>query len=86
MISIDFQSDEHVQLSSDILKIIYSGVHSSWERHFRTSDGMSSGLRLNSLGSLHINLGTSSGEKLMFDMFSSGKVPSSLVNTHFFSV
>lgn len=75
-------------LSSDIENIIYNGVHSSFERHFRTADGMPSGIRLKLFGSLRMNFLTSSGDKLMFDnwtsvrMFSVGKVQSSLVNTN----
>ena len=35
--SADFQSEGHIPLSSDILKIIYSGVHRSYERHLNTA-------------------------------------------------
>ena len=61
VISAYFQAVGHVVLSSDILKIIWSGMKSSYERILRTAAGIPSGLRLNLAGSLHMNLRTRSG-------------------------
>ena len=66
---------------------MYIGVHNSWDRQLRTADGMPSGLLLNLLGNLHMNLRTSSGDIITSDSSASvrlsisGRVPSSSVNT-----
>ena len=54
MISAYFQSDGHSPLSIDVLKIMYNGVQSSYDNDRRTAEGMPSGLRVNLLGSLHV--------------------------------
>ena len=87
MISAYFQSDGHSPLSIDVLKIMYKGVQSSYDNNRRTAEGMPSGLRVNLLGSLHMNFRTSSGYMVMLDnssvvrIFIAGKFMSSSINT-----
>ena len=61
VISAYFLSVGQVVLSSDVLRIICSGMQSSYGRILRTAVGIPSGLRLNLAGSLHMNLRTRSG-------------------------
>ena len=69
VMSASFHNDGHVPLTRDFVKIMYKGVHSSYERCLRTSEGIPSGLRLYLLGNIHINFLTFSG-----DMLTSGSV------------
>ena len=46
---------------------MYKGVQSSYDNDRRTAEGMPSGLRVNLLGSLHMNFRTSSGYMVMLD-------------------